>query len=199
MTMQTKHLSICLSHLLFLILVLHRHALCTGRQLLIYYVNTFYFGCDLKLLSLNWVLYAALWRVKRPYRLVMKNSSQSPTLHFLHSRSNHFQFFYLFFHLCISSLYGYFLIFLEQWFSSGAPPEFLKHATPDCSVRGTDLFSSDSQIKNRQQPTHQQCLPWMLGLEPWTYGSYNRAALYWSRRIMKLRLIGSFLAPEILI
>ena len=31
--------------------------------------------------------------------------------------------------------------------------EFLKHSVYDCSVKGTDLFSLDSQIKKWQQTT----------------------------------------------
>ena len=37
---------------------------------------------------------------------------------------------------------------LSQGFSAGVPQEFLKHAIPDCLVRGPDLFPSIVKLKN---------------------------------------------------
>ena len=50
---------------------------------------------------------------------------------------------------------------LGQRFSTGVLQEFLKYATPDYLVRGTDLFPLDCQIKNDNSQHNNSCPVWV--------------------------------------
>ena len=69
------------------------------------------------------------------------------------------------------------LISLIQWFSIGVLQEFLKHATPEYLVRGTDSFPLDCQIKKKKKTANRTIAIWWEWIKNYT-NFFVRAAKY---------------------
>ena len=81
---------------------------------------------------------------------------------------------------------------LEQWFSTGMPQEFLKHAIHNHLVRGTNLFSFTlSNLKTEDSQHNNSC--WYecpTSNHKYIGHTSNKVASYWSYCIIRSHLIG---------